>query len=155
MISLGIIADTHGRLNNVNLNGLFPENTAVITLGDISPSEFGIIEDVYGIFAAVKGNCDAGSSLPGTRTVQADGIRIFMSHFIPRVMIPSREISLEKGYDVVLFGHHHIRYQKIREGVLFVNPGSYGLPKDNKGPSAACMHIADGTVNVEFLNVRL
>jgi diadenosine tetraphosphatase ApaH/serine/threonine PP2A family protein phosphatase len=56
--------------------------------------------------------------------------------------------------DVVVFGHTHLPYTKSVDGVLFVNVGSVGKPKD--GDPRACYAIIDliGVPPVMFRRVE-
>jgi putative phosphoesterase len=57
------------------------------------------------------------------------------------------------GTDVLLFGHTHLPYQKSISGVLFVNCGSVGKPKDGN-PNAGYVILKLGRkVEVEFKRV--
>jgi putative phosphoesterase len=57
------------------------------------------------------------------------------------------------GTDVLLFGHTHLPYQKSVSGVLFVNCGSVGKPKDGN-PNAGYVILKLGRkVEVEFKRV--
>jgi diadenosine tetraphosphatase ApaH/serine/threonine PP2A family protein phosphatase len=42
---------------------------------------------------------------------------------------------------VIVFGHTHVPYTKLVDGVLFVNAGSVGKPKD--GDPRACYALLD------------
>lgn len=56
--------------------------------------------------------------------------------------------------DVLAFGHTHLPWQRIVDGVLLVNVGSVGRPKD--GDPRACyvlLDLGDGAPSVEFVRV--
>ena len=58
------------------------------------------------------------------------------------------------GGDVLAFGHTHLPWQRTVDGVLLVNAGSVGRPKD--GDPRACyvrLDLGDGTPSVEFVRV--
>jgi putative phosphoesterase len=71
---------------------------------------------------------------------EADGRRILLVHGSPRKMneylFEDRPLSSFQrlahgsGADVIAFGHTHMPYVKSVDGVLFVNVGSVGKPKD-------------------------
>jgi predicted phosphodiesterase len=56
--------------------------------------------------------------------------------------------------DVVCFGHTHVPFHRIVDGVHFVNTGSVGRPKDGD-PRAGfvVLSVGGGTVSVEFIRV--
>ena len=57
--------------------------------------------------------------------------------------------------DVVCFGHTHIPWHRIVEGVHFVNTGSVGRPKDGDWRAGYAILTLDETrVGVEFVRVE-
>ena len=83
--------------------------------------------------------------------VEADGGRILLVHGSPRkineYLFEDRAISsfqrlaASSNADVIVFGHTHKPYTKDVDGVLFVNEGSVGKPKD--GDWRACYAILE------------
>ena len=81
----------------------------------------------------------------------ADGKRILLVHGSPRKMneylFEDRAISsfqrlaASSNADIIVFGHTHKPYVKEVDGVLFVNDGSVGKPKD--GDWRACYVILE------------
>ena len=71
---------------------------------------------------------------------EADGNRVLLVHGSPRKMneylFEDRPVSsfqrlaASSNADVIAFGHTHKPYEKMVDGVLFVNAGSIGKPKD-------------------------
>jgi putative phosphoesterase len=55
--------------------------------------------------------------------------------------------------DVIVFGHTHIPYFRVKDGVTFVNIGSVGKPKD--GDPRACYCIIDVGNSIEVLVKRV
>lgn len=101
--------------------------------------------------------------LPKIR-VEVDGLRILLVHGSPRRLneylyedrqaSSFRRLAKLAAADVVVFGHTHIPYVKLVDGVLFVNAGSVGKPKD--GDPRACyvlLNEDEGTVSVTFRRV--
>ena len=89
----------------------------------------------------------------------ADGKRILLVHGSPRrineYLFEDRPLSsferlaAQSDADIVLFGHTHRPYTKPAGGVLFVNVGSVGKPKD--GNWRACYALlTPGEARVEF-----
>ena len=82
---------------------------------------------------------------------EADGKRILLVHGSPRKMneylFEDRPVSsfqrlaASSNADVIVFGHTHKPYVKEVDGVLFVNDGSVGKPKD--GDWRACYIILE------------
>jgi len=88
--------------------------------------------------------------LPEIR-LEVDGKRVLLVHGSPRKMneylFENRPISSfqrlaqSSNADVIVFGHTHVPYTKTVDGVLFVNAGSVGKPKD--GDPRACYALVD------------
>ena len=82
---------------------------------------------------------------------EADGTRVLLVHGSPRKMneylFEDRPVSsfqrlaASSNADVIVFGHTHKPYVKEVGGVLFVNAGSVGKPKD--GDWRACYVVLD------------
>lgn len=96
--------------------------------------------------------------------VDVDGIRLLVVHGSPRRIneylyedrraASFRRLAGLAAADVVIVGHTHIPYVKLVDGVLFVNAGSIGKPKD--GDPRACYAMLqedDGMVSVTFHRV--
>jgi putative phosphoesterase len=94
---------------------------------------------------------------------EADGKRFRLVHGSPRRMneylfedrplSSFQRLAATSETDVLIFGHTHKPYVKRVDGVLFVNAGSVGKPKD--GNSRACYVVLDtiGDVTLEFRRV--
>jgi putative phosphoesterase len=95
--------------------------------------------------------------------VEAEGKRVLMVHGSPRKMneylfedrpISSfQRIAASSAADIIVFGHTHKPYTKRVDGVLFVNAGSVGKPKD--GDWRACYAILEPAAiePVQFVRV--
>jgi putative phosphoesterase len=94
---------------------------------------------------------------------EADGKRVLLVHGSPRKMneylfedrpLSSFErLAATSNADVIVFGHTHKPYTKLVDGVLFVNVGSVGKPKD--GDWRACYAAIDlSAPNVTFARVE-
>jgi putative phosphoesterase len=94
---------------------------------------------------------------------EADGKRFRLVHGSPRRMneylfedrplSSFQRLAATSEADVLVYGHTHKPYTKRVDGVLFVNVGSGGKPKD--GDPRACYMVLDtiGDVTVEFRRV--
>ena len=90
------------------------------------------------------------SLLPEIR-FEADGRRMLLVHGSPRrineYLFEDRPLSsfqrlaASSNADVIVYGHTHKPYSKMVDGVLFVNVGSVGKPKD--GDPRACYAIVE------------
>lgn len=59
------------------------------------------------------------------------------------------------GANAVLFGHSHVPYQKNKEGVLLLNPGSVARPRSRIGATFAVIECTEGEpLKAEFFNIN-
>jgi putative phosphoesterase len=90
---------------------------------------------------AVRGNCDAEVDqmvlsfpiLADYAFIERDGLRFFATHghVINKGFCP----QLRKG-DILLHGHTHVPVaEKFGDDILYVNPGSTSIPKENSPKS--------------------
>lgn len=94
---------------------------------------------------------------------ESDGKRLLLVHGSPRRVNeylfedrpPSsfERLAQMSDADVIVFGHTHKPYVKRVAGVVFVNVGSVGKPKD--GDPRTCYALLDtsGEVDVEFIRL--
>ena len=121
---LGLISDTHGLLRPEALKALAGADL-ILHAGDVGNPE--ILDELRRVapVIAVRGNIDQGAwaeALPQTAVVNAGSARILMLHDL-------HELALDPavaGFHIVISGHSHKPGEKMREGVLYVNPGSAG-----------------------------
>jgi diadenosine tetraphosphatase ApaH/serine/threonine PP2A family protein phosphatase len=73
--------------------------------------------------------------------------------FEDRPLSSFQRLAAKSETDVLVFGHTHKPYSKRVDGVLFINAGSVGKPKD--GDPRACYVVLDttGEVDAEFRRV--
>jgi len=45
------------------------------------------------------------------------------------------EDNWNKENTILIYGHYHIPFIKEKEGMIFINPGSISLPRENNNPS--------------------
>lgn len=97
-------------------------------------------------------------ALPLTKTVILGGVRFTVVHASPtdplyRYLPPETPASVWKtelslvATDVLVLGHTHLPLCHHEEGVLIVNPGSVGLPRDGD-PRAEYAIWEDGSVTL-------
>lgn len=84
----------------------------------------------------VSGNCDFASSLPVSNVFTLGGKRIFISHghtfYVKHGYQDIERRAKELDANICLFGHTHIPFTDIKDGIYYMNPGavrdgSYGI----------------------------
>ena len=100
---------------------------AVLFTGDAT--EYSVIHylERHAKTYAVRGNADF-IELPGSQIIDAEGHRIFLFHSTevrPRGDPERlRDYGKATGADIVVFGHTHKRRAYVRDGMIFINPGT-------------------------------
>ncbi len=85
---------------------------------------------------AVKGNCDAEVdemisefSLQENIQMKVNGYNLFFSHGHKYNIEQLPPIGID--VDIMFYGHFHVNFIEEKNGIIFVNPGSISLPKQN------------------------
>jgi putative phosphoesterase len=148
---VGVISDTHDLLRSEAVDALRGAE-AIIHAGDVGDS---LILDVLREIApvtAVRGNVDRGAlarDLPGTAVVDCAGVLVFVIHNLADLDLNPRIA----GFGVVVSGHTHEPVVRMRDGVLYLNPGSAG-PRRFKLPVAvAKLTITDGVPGARIIQL--
>jgi putative phosphoesterase len=148
---VGVISDTHGLVREEALAAL-QGSELIIHAGDIGNAE--VLERLRAIAPvhAVRGNNDRdawASTLPLTEVVEFGGVYAYLLHDIADLDIdPSAA-----GMAAVITGHSHKPLAEMRDGVLFLNPGSAG-PRRFKLPiTVARLHLAGDRLKPEFVQL--
>jgi putative phosphoesterase len=107
---------------------------------------------------AVSGNMDSRavrSQLPSEEVLEIEGVRIGMVHGWGHPFGMSRKIGDTFGrVDAIVYGHTHRADNKVRDGILFFNPGAYcgGFPFFLKR-SVGILTIKDGKISGEIIKL--
>jgi uncharacterized protein len=124
MKTVGVISDTHGLLRREALDALAGSDF-IIHAGDIG--DMTVIESLREIapVTAVRGNTDCESwaqAIPETEAFEVDGTLFYVLHVLEELAVDPHAA----GVDVVVCGHSHRPRIDVRDGVLYLNPGSAG-----------------------------
>lgn len=149
---VGVISDTHmprrGRSLPEALQHGLEGVDLILHAGDlVDPSVLEMLEQIAPV-AAVCGNSDPLSVrmlLPERRVLQLGRFRVGLIHGHQGIgnSTPERARRAFTDVDAVVFGHSHIPYCEMKEGVLLFNPGS---PTDRRREphfSYGLLHIAE------------
>jgi len=164
-----VFSDTHGCVTELKAvfnwaNNYTPPNGLICAaaccgdgLSDISraANETGFYSD----WKIVRGNNDYGVHAPESVVFDICEHVFFMSH--------GHRYSLYSGYhtflaaaknmnaDVALFGHSHIPFYKIVDGVSLINPGSIGRARSKIGSTFAVIECSEGElIKVDFFGIE-
>ncbi len=141
MIRVGLISDTHGLLRPQAVEALRGSDF-IVHGGDIGHA--GILDALRDMapLTVVRGNNDREAWAHGiaeTERVTFGGVQLYAIHDLAQLDIDPRR----DGVRVVVSGHSHKPQVEMRDGVLYVNPGSAG-PRRFKLPIALAELIVDG-----------
>lgn len=96
---------------------------------------------------AVHGNADGSSvrdRLPEARTVEAEGIRLAVTHRRDGGRTGLAMFGRSRDADVVVSGHSHQPSVTRTDDLVLLNPGSHARPRGNRPGFATIEPIDDG-----------
>ena len=141
---IGVISDTHGLLRPQAIAALSTARVQhILHAGDIG--DVTILEALRTIapVTAIRGNIDVSgpcADLPATEIVELDGRLFYLVHSI-------HDLDLKPGaagISVVISGHSHKPSIDLRDGVLYLNPGSAGPRRFSLPTTLALVTLEDG-----------
>jgi uncharacterized protein len=151
-ILVGVISDTHG---------LRPEAVAalkgadlIIHAGDVgAPDVIDALRKLAPTFV-VRGNVDTAhwaAALPATAHVEVGGLLFHVLHDIAELDLDPAAV----GYAAVVYGHSHQPAIEMRDGVLFLNPGSAGPRRFRLPVSIARVSVSGGKLRPEIVELQV
>jgi putative phosphoesterase len=163
-----VFSDTHGSiaaLKNVfewAKTQLPPEGNlcSAVFLGD-GISDLRRAADATGFYCdwkLINGNNDYEHSMPESAVFDFGDYCFFMSHGHRHGLYGGYHSLIAAGRNnnaqVVLFGHTHVPFYKVVDGIILLNPGSVGRPRSRTGASFAVVECVPGEqLKVEFMGI--
>jgi uncharacterized protein len=152
-ILVGVISDTHGLLRPEAISALRGADM-IIHAGDVGNPE--VIEGLRGLAPTfvVRGNIDKAhwaDALPMTAVVEVGGRLFYVLHEISQLDFD----PAAAGFAAVVFGHSHAPSIEIREGVLFLNPGSAGPRRFKLPVTVARVGVSGRQLHPEILTLQV
>jgi putative phosphoesterase len=149
MAIIGVISDTHGLLRDeavVALRG----SDYIIHAGDVGDPA--ILDRLRRIapLTAVRGNIDREAwarTLLKTEVLSLEGLEIYLLHNIADIDLKPEAA----GFSAVVYGHSHVPKQEMRNGVLYLNPGSAGPRRFRSPVTIARMQVRDGKLDAQIV----
>jgi putative phosphoesterase len=150
---LGLISDTHGLLRPEALAAL-RGSELILHAGDVGDPR--ILQQLRGIapVVAIRGNVDTetwADALPETAVVCAAGVNIYMLHDVHRLDLAPHAAE----FGVVLSGHSHKPGQELRNGVLYINPGSAGPRRFQLPITVARLSLREPPLRAEIISLEI
>jgi putative phosphoesterase len=147
-----VMSDTHG--NKVNIDKAlqkYGDADCIIHLGDYVRDAEYIRKLTDKKVYSVKGNCDFSAAKPEI-LLRIEGKSILALHGhrqgVKDSLLALGLYAVEKGADLVLFGHTHTPLEDFYGSVVLYNPGSLGEPRGRK-PSLGVVTIEDGEIRIK------
>ena len=150
-VTVGVISDTHGLLR--------PEARAaldgcehIIHAGDVGSPQILAQLRALAPTTVVRGNVDTASwamSLPLTDVVEIGSLHFYVLHDLAALDLDPKAAGLA----AVISGHTHRPAADVRNGVLYLNPGSAG-PRRFKLPIAlARLEVVSGRISHRIIEL--
>lgn len=142
-----IVSDTH-RNNENFLKVLDREGPLdmVVHCGDTEGSEYLISKSAGCPAYIVMGNNDFFSDLPREIEFEIAGYKVWVTHghnyYVSLGNETLKEIALQRGIDIVMYGHTHKPVIEEETELTILNPGSLTYPRQNgHRPSYIIMEV--------------
>ena len=149
--TIGVISDTHGLLR-VEAFAMLRGCDAIVHAGDIGKPE--VLEQLAQLapLTAIRGNVDTWAvDLPGTAVLTLDGRRFYVLHNLADLDLDPRSA----GFDGVISGHSHVPKSEMRDGVLYLNPGSAGPRRFKLPVSLARIRVYKSRLAAQLIRLAL
>jgi len=146
---VGVISDTHGLLRPQALAAL-EGSDVIIHAGDIGPPEILARLRMIAPTFAVRGNVDTSPwarTLPEVEVFDAHGQSFYVLHDLGRLDLDPKAA----GFAAVIYGHSHKPDAQVRDGVLYLNPGSAGPRRFSLPVSVARLTVAERWLTHELV----
>lgn len=121
----------------------------IIHAGDVgSPDVLGGLRSIAPTFA-VRGNVDRehwARKLPMTEVVTAGDVQLYVLHDLSQLNLDPQAA----GFGAVIYGHSHRPHAEIRDGVLYLNPGSAGRRRFDLPITVAELRVEGGKLTYDF-----
>ena len=145
---IGVISDTHGLLRPEVLDVL-KTCDCILHAGDFDRPE--ILEQLryLGNIYVVQGNNDRGwaTNLSSTLRFRIEDVEFFMTH-------NKKDVAWDLGkVQVVVTGHTHKYAEEIKDGRLWLNPGSCGRSRFGGEVTMAVMEIDGKDFKVQKIKI--
>ena len=136
-----MISDTHGLLRSEVVAALRGSDL-ILHAGDVGKPE--VLEALRALapVVAIRGNNDRGAwahALPATEVVEIGAAALYLVHDVAELDLDPVAAQLS----AVISGHSHRPSAELRDGVLYLNPGSAG-PRRFRLPVALARLAVEG-----------
>lgn len=159
-MKIGVISDTHLRGPDDRLLAIvrthFRDAGLILHAGDLV--DLAVLE-VFGDrdVVAVCGNMDpprVGEEIPYKRVIEIGRFRIGLIHGWGSPVGLEDRLKLEfENVDCIVYGHSHSPANRVRDGILFFNPGSACDRRHARFTSVGLLEIGRDTIEGRIIDV--
>jgi putative phosphoesterase len=152
-MTVGVISDTHGLLRPQAVEAL-RGSELILHAGDVGDVD--VLKQLRQIAPtlAVRGNVDTSAwanTLPTTDVIAVGELQVYMLHDLSALDLdPSAA-----GFAAVISGHTHRPKADVRNGVLYLNPGSAGPRRFSLPLAVARLHVEGKKLSHEIIELRV
>lgn len=133
-----IVSDTHGR--HATLEEVLRREKPLdllIHLGDIVGFEDYIESLAECPMELVRGNMDRNVLIPRDKEIMVDNMHVLLTHGhlhgVNKTLDRLEMLGLQRGVDVIMFGHTHVPLLLEERSITILNPGSISYPRQEGG----------------------
>jgi len=129
------------------------DSELILHAGDVGKPEILIALRDLAPVIAVRGNVDKSDwaeSLPDSAVARAGDVLLYVLHDLKALDLN----PAAAGFQVVVSGHSHQPAKTVRDGVLYINPGSAGPRRFQLPVSVARLNLACTPFEVEFIELK-
>lgn len=143
-----IVSDTHKKNENFFYVLEKEKPDLVIHCGDAEGSEYALTKAADCPVEIVLGNNDFFSELPRELMLDIGPYKVWVVHghnyYVSMGNENLKREAVERGVDIVFYGHTHRPVIDMDDEVIAVNPGSLSYPRqEGRRPSYAIMEMDD------------
>jgi len=129
------------------------DSELILHAGDVGKPEILTALRKLAPVIAVRGNVDTADwakSLPDSAVARAGDVLLYVLHDLKALDLN----PAAAGFQVVVSGHSHQPAKTVRDGVLYINPGSAGPRRFQLPVSVARLNLACTPFEVEFIELK-
>jgi putative phosphoesterase len=150
---VGVISDTHGLLRREAVR-ILRGAELILHAGDVGSEDVLAQLGAVAPTIAVRGNVDTApwaSRLPLTEVIDVGGLQVYMLHELASLDLNPKVA----GFAAVISGHTHRPTAEVRNGVLYLNPGSAGPRRFNLPTTVARLQVIGNGLSHEIVDLGI
>lgn len=158
-MKVAIVSDTHFRIKNfIDSVKKIKDLELIIHLGDMVDDANAIRDELNLPMFVVRGNNDYNAeNTPWKQLIRLENHKIIITHgHKERVNFGYSNLlytAKDADAEMILFGHTHVYFNKLVDGVRILNPGSAGFDRGGDYESYVLMDINKENISLERIRL--